>query len=355
VAWDWWNAVNLTGVKFKTGFNTETFKYFIDFAAANNIQYVNLDEGWSDQADLLKVTTKLDMPEIIRYAKEKKVGLFLWCIWHTLDKQLPQAMDQFEKWGIAGLKVDFMDRDDQEVVNFYERLAVEAAKRKILINYHGAMKPTGLERTYPNVINREAVRGLEYNKFNSEGTTPEHAATIPFIRMVAGPMDYTPGAMTNANQRTFKSINDRPMSQGTRTQQLAMYVVYYAPLQMMADAPTAYEQEPEVLKFLSTVPTTWDQTVPLESKVSDYTAIARRKGDTWYVGALTDWTARSTQLDFSFLGEGTYTLEFFADGANAARVGNDYVKETRKITKADKLPIHMAPGGGWVGIITPAR
>jgi alpha-glucosidase len=264
-------------------------------------------------------------------------------------------MDQFQKWGIAGLKVDFMDRDDQEVVNFYERLAVEAAKRKILINYHGAMKPTGLERTYPNVINREAVRGLEYNKFNPEGTTPEHAATIPFIRMVAGPMDYTPGAMNNANQRNFKSINDRPMSQGTRSQQLAMYVVYYAPLQMMADAPTAYEREPEVLQFLSTVPTTWDQTVPLESRVADYTAIARRKGNTWYVGALTDWTERSIQLDFSFLGEGSYTLTFFADGPNASRVGNDYIKGSKQITKADKLSIHMAPGGGWVGIITPAR
>jgi alpha-glucosidase len=355
VAWDWWNAVNLTGVHFKTGFNTQTFKYFIDFAAANNIQYVNLDEGWSDQADLLKITTKLDMPEIIRYAKEKNVGLFLWCIWHTLDKQMPQAMEQFQKWGIAGLKVDFMDRDDQEVVNFYERLATEAAKRKILINYHGAMKPTGLERTYPNVINREAVRGLEYNKFNPEGTTPEHAATIAFIRMIAGPMDYTPGAMQNANQRTFKSVNDRPMSQGTRSQQLAMYVVYYAPLQMMADAPTAYEREPEVLKFLSAVPTTWDQTVPLESKVSDYTAIARRKGDTWYVGALTDWTARNIQLDFSFLGEGTYNLDFFADGPNADRVGNDYVKQTRKVTKGDKLTVNMAPGGGWVGVISPAK
>lgn len=355
VAWDWWSAVNLSGVPFKTGFNTETFKYFIDFAAANGIEYVNLDEGWSDQADLLKVATKLDMPEIIRYAKEKKVGLFLWCIWHTLDKQMPEALAQFEKWGIAGLKVDFMDRDDQEVVNFYERLASEAAKRKILINYHGAMKPTGLERTYPNVINREAVRGLEYNKFNPEGTSPEHAVRIPFIRMVAGPMDYTPGAMTNASKRTFRSVNDQPMSQGTRCQQLAMYVVYYAPLQMMADAPTAYQREPEVLNFLSKVPTTWDETIPLESKAGEYVTIARRKGNDWYVGAMTNWTPRSINLDLSFLKEGNYTIDIFADGPNANRNGTDYTKTTRTITAKDKLTLEMAPGGGWVARISPVK
>lgn len=233
------------GVDFKTGFNTETYKYFIDFAAKNNIEYVNLDEGWSDQFDLMKITDKLDMPEVIRYAKEKKVGLILWCVWYTLDRQMIAAMDQFEKWGISGIKVDFMDRDDQVVVEFQERLLREAAKRKMLVNYHGAYHPNGMERTYPNYINTEGVKGLEWNKFDTAGVGPDHDVTIPFIRMFAGAMDYTPGAMSNFNKTDWKQIFDRPMSQGTRCHQLAMYTVYYAPLQMLADAPTAYEKEPE--------------------------------------------------------------------------------------------------------------
>jgi len=355
VAWDWWSSLNLTSVPFKTGFNTDTYKYFIDFAAANGIEYVNLDEGWSDQFDLMKITDKLDMPEVIRYAKSKNVGLILWCVWHTLDKQMIPALDQFAKWGIAGVKVDFMDRDDQVVVNFYENLLKEAAKRRMLVNYHGAYKPTGLERTYPNNINREGVRGLEYNKFNTEGTTPKHAVSIPFIRMVAGAMDYTPGAMNSANQADFRSINDRPMSQGTRCQQLAMFTVFYAPLQMLADAPTAYQREPEVLKFIAGVPTVWDHTVPLDGKVAEYVAIARRKGDTWYVGAMTSWTPRTIQLKMDFLGSGNYTAEIFSDGPNAHRVGTDYVRTVKQVKAGDEISVEMAPGGGWTARITPVK
>jgi alpha-glucosidase len=354
VSWDWWSALNLTGVDFKTGFNTQTYKYFIDFAAANGLEYVNLDEGWSDQFDLLKVTTELDLPEVIRYAKQKNVGLILWCVWHTLDKQLIPAMEQFQKWGIAGLKVDFMDRDDQDVINYYERVAAEAAKRKMLVNFHGASKPTGLERTYPNVINRESVLGLEYNKFSNK-CTPEHDVHIPFIRMMAGPMDYTPGAMFNANKNDFRIINDRPMSQGTRCHQLAMFVAYYAPLQMLADAPTAYEQEPDILNFLKAVPTTWDETRPLDGKIGEYLAIARRKGTIWYIGAMTGWTGRSLKTDLSFLGNGTYTLEYFTDGPNAHRIGNDYKKLTRTVTSKDVLDINLASGGGWAARITPVK
>jgi alpha-glucosidase len=355
VAWDWWNSLNLTGVPFKTGFNTDTYKYFIDFASANGIEYVNLDEGWSDQFDLLKVTDKLDMTEVIRYAKSKNVGLILWCVWHTLDKQMQPALDQFAKWGIAGVKVDFMDRDDQVVVNFYERLLREAAKRKMLVNYHGAYKPTGLEKAYPNNINREGVRGLEWNKFSAEGTTPEHAVSIPFIRMVAGPMDYTPGAMNSANKTDFRTVNDRPMSQGTRCQQLAMFAVYYAPLQMLADAPTAYQREPEVLKFLSGIPTVWDQTVAIDGKVAEYVALARRKGNAWYVGAMTDWTPRTLKLKFDFLGAGTYTAEIFSDGPNAERVGSDYTRTTRQVKAGDEITVEMAAGGGWAARITPVK
>jgi len=350
VAWDWWNSNNLTGVNFKTGFNTDTYKYFIDFAAKNGIKYVNIDEGWSDQTNLLKVAEKLDMPEVVRYAKEKNVGLFLWCIWHELDEQMTEAMDQFQKWGIAGVKVDFMDRDDQEVVNFYEKCAFEAAKRKILVNFHGAMKPTGLERTYPNIVNREAVQGLEYNKF-TEKCTPEHAATVPFIRMVAGPMDYTPGAMQNYNKTDFRMVFDRPGSQGTRCQQLAMFVLYYAPLEMMADAPTAYEKEPEILKFCAQTPTVWDETVALDGKISDFAVIARRKGDKWYIGGLTDWTPRNLNVDLSFLPAGNFEAEIFSDGSNAERVGNDYKRTVKTVSNKDKLPFEMAAGGGFAVVL----
>jgi len=349
VAWDWWCANNLTGVPFKTGFNTETYKYYIDFAARNGIEYVNLDEGWSDQFDLLKVTDKLDMNEIVRYAKEKKVGLILWCVWHTLDRQMIPALDQFARWGIAGLKVDFMDRDDQVVVNFYERLLQESAKRRMLVNYHGAYKPTGLQRTYPNQINRESVKGLEWNKFHPQGASPEHAVSLPFIRMVTGGMDYTPGAMTNANKANWRQVFEQPVSQGTRAHQLAMFVVYHAPLQMLSDAPTAYEREPNVLRFLAGVPVTWDETVPLDGKVADFVAIARRKDNTWYLGAMTDWTPRELKLKLDFLPEGTFELELFRDGLNADRVGSDFVREVRTVKKGDVITVPMAPGGGWVG------
>jgi alpha-glucosidase len=357
VAWDWWAANNLTGVAFKTGFNTDTYKYFIDFAAANEIEYINMDEGWSDQFDLLKLNDGnikigtnegggLDMPFLFKYAKEKNVGIILWCVWHTLDRQMTEALDQFEKWGVKGLKVDFMDRDDQTIVNFYERLGREAAKRKMLVNFHGAYKPTGLERTYPNVINREAVLGLEYNKFSSK-CTPENLAHIPYIRMLAGPMDYTPGGLTNANEKDFRIVNERPMTMGTRCQQLALYTILYAPLEMMADAPTAYEKEPLILKYIAGMPTVWDQTIPIAGKVGDYAVLARRKGSDWFVAGISDWTGRSIDLNFNFLGSGSYTAEIFTDGPNSNRIGNDYIRTVRQIKKDDTLSVQMLNGGGF--------
>lgn len=352
VAWDWWNALNLSGVPFVTGFNTETYKYFIDFAAANGIEYVNLDEGWSDQFDLMKVTDKLDMQELIQYAKNKHVGIILWCVWRTLDRQMIEALDQFEKWGISGLKVDFMDRDDQVVVEFHERLLKEAARHKMLVNYHGAYHPTGMSRTYPNNINVEGVRGLEWDKFNPEGTSPDHDVTIPFIRMFAGAMDYTPGAMGNYNKQDWKQIFDRPVSQGTRCHQLGMYVVYFAPLQMLADAPTAYEKEPELLQYLSQVPTTWDHTIPLEGKVGEFVSIARQKGTSWYIGSMTNWDARKIDIMLDFLEEGkTYEALMFIDGPNAARVGSDYVIDKKTVRKGDKITVNMAQGGGFAAKI----
>lgn len=355
VAWDWWNAMNLTGVPFETGFNTETYKYFIDFAAANGIEYVNIDDGWSDWFDLMKVTDKLDIQEVTRYAKSKNVGIFLWCVWHTIDKQMTEALDQFQKWGIAGIKVDFMDRDDQIVVNFHERLLKEAAKRRLLVNYHGAYHPTGMSRTYPNNINVEGVKGLEWNKFHEDGITPPHDVTIPFIRMFAGSMDYTPGAMQNYNKAEWKQIMERPMSQGTRCHQLAMFIVYYGALQMLSDAPTAYEKEPEYLKFLSSIPTVWDETFPLDSKIGNYVSVARRKGQDWYVGGMTDWMPREMTVTFDFLDAGKmYDAHIVRDGANANRVGNDFAMSHQSIKKGDAVKIKMAAGGGFAIKLTPS-
>ncbi len=352
VAWDWWNNIGLTGVDFRAGINTESYKYFIDFAAENGIEYVNLDEGWSDQFDLMKLSDQINLKEIIDYGHKKGVGVFLWCIHYPLDEKLQEAMSLFKELGVRGLKIDFMDRDDQVMVNYYHRVASAAAKHQLLINFHGAYKPAGLHRKYPNVINREAVRGLEFNKFDPKGTTPELAVTIPFIRMIAGPMDYTPGAMTNAQKDNFGVSFNRPMSMGTRAQQLAMFVVYEAPLQMLADAPTAYQAEPEILEFLKKVPTVWDDTVALDGKVGDYVVIARKSGNAWYVGGMTDWKPRTLEVDFSFLGTGKYQAQIFQDGINADRIGNDYTQLAKTVCSHSKQKFKLAPGGGFVILLT---
>ncbi|MBN2589540.1 MAG: glycoside hydrolase family 97 protein [Sedimentisphaerales bacterium] len=350
VAWDWWNANNIYGVDFKSGVNTETYKYYIDFASKYGIEYIILDEGWYVLGDLMDVVDDMDVEELFRYAKTKNVKIIPWVIWKTLDDQLPQAMEQFAKWGAAGLKVDFMQRDDQWMVNYYYRIAEETAKHKMLVDFHGAHKPAGLQREYPNFITNEGVQGLEHTKW-SANETPEHNVTLPFIRMVAGPMDYTPGAMVNAQQNNFYDAFERPMSQGTRCHQLAMYVVYESPLQMLCDSPSNYLKEPECMEFLSKVPTVWDQTKVLDARVGDYVIVARKNGDQWYIGAMTDWTARELTIDFSFLPSGSHTMTLYRDGVNADRYASDYKKETVKIEAGDKFQIKLAPGGGWAAII----
>jgi alpha-glucosidase len=350
VAWDWWNDLNLFGVDFESGINTRTYKYYVDFAAKYGIEYIILDEGWSDPADLLKTHPAIDMPELLAYAREKNVGLILWCVWLTLDRQLQEALDLFERWGARGIKVDFMDRDDQKVVNFYKKVAVEAAKRKLVVDFHGAFKPTGLRREYPNVLIREGVLGLEYSKW-SKSVTPQHDLLIPFIRMLAGPMDFTPGAMRNATEKNFQPVFSEPMSQGTRCHQLAMYVVYESPLQMLSDSPSAYMREPEIMDFLGKVPTVWDDTRALEAKVGDYVVVARKSGEEWYVGAMTDWTPRELEIDFGFLGTGEYKAEAYADGTNAARYASDYTKTCLSVKAGDRLKVRLAPGGGWAARI----
>ena len=354
VAWDWWNYNNIYGVDFQAGVNTETYKYYIDFASDHGLEYVILDEGWYKLGDLFDVVPEIDMPQLLTYAEEKNVGIILWVIWKTLDDQLEEAMDLFEKWGVKGLKVDFMQRDDQWMVNYYHKIAREAARRKMLVDFHGAYKPSGLRRTYPNVMTREGLKGLEHSKW-SENANPEHNVTIPYIRMLAGPMDYTPGAMMNAQKENFHPVFYKPMSMGTRTHQIAMYVIYESPLQMLSDNPSNYLREKESLGFISQVPVVWDETIALQGKVGDYIVLARRTGKDWYIGAMTDWDQRSLNVKLSFLPEGNYEMNLFRDGPNANRTANDYVMETISVSPDDVIKINMAKGGGWVAKITKNR
>lgn len=354
IAWDWWNANNIYGVDFRAGVNTETYKYYIDFAADYGLEYIIIDEGWYELGDLLKIVPEIDMDELTSYAKEKGVGIILWVVWKTLDDQLEVALDKFQSWGIKGIKVDFMDKDDQWMVNYYHKIARESAKRELLVDFHGSYKPAGIRRKYPNVLTREGVNGGEQYKWSMR-QTPEHNLITPFSRMVAGPMDYTPGAMNNAQKKDYKPIFDTPMSMGTRCHQLGMYVVYESPLQMLCDNPSNYRREEECMEFLSAVPAVWDETKVLDAKISDYIVVARRTGAEWYVGSMTDWDARDLEFDLSFLDHGEYKMTLYRDGVNADRNAIDFKKEVKTVDKSSKLKIHLAPGGGWVARIVPLK
>jgi len=350
VAWDWWNNWNITHVDFRAGINTPTYKYYIDFAAANKIRYIVMDEGWSVSNDLLKIVPEINLKEIIDYGKQKGVDVILWATWLDVTRQMKEAFPLYSKMGIKGFKIDFFDRDDQVVVASTYEIAKNAAENHLMVDYHGIYKPTGLQRTYPNVIGYEGVKGLENYKWATEDQ-PRYAVSIPYIRMMAGPMDYTPGAMRNAIKENYRPLNAAPMSQGTRCNQLAMYVIYEAPLQILADNPTIYMKEQESTDFITSVPQTFDETVALDGKVGEYAAIARKKGETWFVGAMTNWTPRELILDFSFLDAGSYQAVIYKDGVNADREATDYKKEVIKISSSDKLNIKFAPGGGWVARI----
>jgi len=347
VAWDWWNATNIRGVDFKAGVNTKTYKHYIDFAAEYGLDYIILDEGWSNTEDLFDVNPDIDLEEITSYAESKDVGVILWMVWKALDDQTDKAMDWFQELGVKGLKIDFMQRDDQWMVNYYKRIADKAAEHQLLVDYHGSYKPTGMRRAYPNVITREGVKGMENNKWSAL-PNPEYDVTVPFIRMFAGPIDYTPGAMHNAQEANFCSRFTRPMSLGTRVHQMAMYVIFESPLQMLSDSPSNYREEKECTEFISGVPVEWDDTKVLEGEIGEYVAVARKKGNVWYLGAMTDWNERDLELDLSFLDSGDYAVEIFRDGINADRHAEDYKKETQTVNASDDLSIHMAPGGGWV-------
>jgi alpha-glucosidase len=352
VAWDWWNYNNITGVDFRAGVNTETYKYYIDFAAKYGIEYIVLDEGWyalKPTPDVTKVVPEINMKELVDYANSKNVGIILWVSWLTLDKQLKPALDLYQNWGVKGIKVDFMQRDDQLMVNYYEKVALQAAIHKLMVDFHGAYKPTGMQRKYPNQITREGIYGLENAKWDVQKKIgPEHNVTVPFVRFFAGPADYTPGAMRNANAAEWSPIFNAPMSLGTRCHQLAMYVVYESPLQMLADSPTNYYKEAECTEFISKVPSVWDETVYLDAKVGDYIAVARQaaNGD-WFAGAMTDWTERKLEIKCDFLSSGTYEMTVFQDGINADRNANDYKKIVKMVQKGDVLNLNLVSGGGW--------
>ncbi len=355
VAWDWWNDWNIYGVDFRAGVNNETYKYYIDFAASQGIEYVILDEGWAvnKQADLMQIIPEIDIQQLVDYGKSKNVGIILWAGYWAVNRDMENVCKTYSEMGVKGFKVDFMDRDDQAMVEFYYRCAETAAKYKLMVDYHGAYKPTGLHRTYPNVINFEGVHGLEQLKWSPPSVDMvTYDVTMPYIRMLAGPMDYTQGAMRNATRDNYRPINTEPMSQGTRCRQLAEYVVFDSPFNMLCDNPSNYLNELECTKFIAEIPTVWDQTRSIDGKIGEYIVLARQKDGVWYVGGMTNWDKRDVTVDLSFLGEGDFELEIFRDGVNADRAARDYKHETVRVPANKKLAATLMPGGGFAAKIS---
>ncbi len=347
----WWVGHYPYPVSFPAGENMATLRHYIDFSSQRHLEYVLFDDGWSTHEDITHAVEGISIPDLVAYGREEGVRVLLWMPWKAVDKQLNEAFPLYEQWGVAGVKVDFMNRDDQEMVNFYDRVVKKAAQNHLLVDFHGAFKPTGLRRTYPNLITREAVMGLEYSLW-SDRATPEHDVTIPFTRMLAGPLDYAPGAFRNATRADFKPRGDEAISQGTRAHQLALYVVFENPLGMVWGYPESYQNQPGI-DFLEVVPTTWDETRVLDGAVAEHIAIARRKGNVWYLGAITNWDQREMGLPLDFLGAGEYQAKILADGPDANTVATSLKFSTTSVRATDKLRIHLASGGGAAAIFTP--
>ncbi|MBR3828874.1 MAG: glycoside hydrolase family 97 protein [Bacteroidales bacterium] len=354
VAWEWWNCFNISGVDFPAGVNNDTYKHYIDFASKYGIEYVILDEGWAvnGEADLFKVVPEIDLPMLVQYGRERGVGIILWAGYYAFERDMKRVCEHYSQMGVKGFKIDFMDRDDQLVVDFYRRAAEMCAKYKLLVDFHGAFKPAGFTRTYPNVLNFEGVFGLEQMKWAP--TTVDqmrYDCEIPFIRQAAGQMDYTQGAMLNGGKWNYHPCWMEPMSQGTRCHQLALYIVLESPLNMLCDSPTHYEREPDYTRFVASIPTVWDETRVLQGEVGEYIVTARRKGDTWYIGGITNWTERDVEIDVKQLTDSPVNVELYTDGVNAHRKGSDYKLSTFNY-QLSTLKIHLAPGGGFVARIT---
>ncbi len=351
-AWHWWNGTIAKGVSFKAGMNDATLRHYVDFASANHLEYLQIDEGWyfnqKNQVDITRCTSGVDIDSLSRYAATRNVRLLLWLNWKHLDSQIDSAFPLYRSWGIAGVKVDFMDRDDQLMVNFYQKVVEQAAQHQLLVNFHGAFKPDGSQRTWPNLITREAVLGLEWSR-TGRRCDPTHEVTLPFTRMLAGPMDFTPGAFHNAGREQFAARQAEPMAQGTRARQLAMYVVYESPLQMLVDYPEAYRGQTG-FEFLQRVPTVWDESRVLQGEVGEYIVVARRNGRDWYVGSMSDWNARTLTIALSFLPPGEYQAEIHSDGAEP----NNVQVRGMHVTRSTQISARLASGGGHVIRIWPA-
>lgn len=347
VAWDWWNHWQIWGVDFRAGINFETYKYIIDFASKYGIEYIIMDEGWArNTRDPFNSNPDINLPELIKYGKSKNVDIILWLTWLTTEKNF-SLFEKFADWGIAGVKIDFMDRSDQWMVNFYERVAKEAAKHKLMVDFHGSFKPAGLERRYPNVISYEGVRGLE----QAGGCRPDNSIYLPFIRNAVGPMDFTPGSMFSAQPNDNRSTFSNAMGSGTRAYQMALYVVFESAIQMLSDTPTRYMQEHECTEYIASVPVTWDETKVLDAKVGEYVVVARRKADKWFVGAITNQNGRELEIKLDFLKDGQHKLTAFADGINADRQAMDYKKTTSDVNSQSTLKLKLVQNGGWCGVI----
>lgn len=371
-AWDrWWSGDYLPDAEFKVGMNQETMKYFIDFAADMGWEYQLVDWTWygppfhpdkgnrfkNPDADLTKMIPEVDIPELVKYAGEKGVKIIVWLEWMAVDNQMDEAFALYEKWGVAGVKIDFMARDDQYVVNFYQRCVKKAAEHHLLVDFHGAYKPTGWSRTYPNVITREGILGNEYTKWSNR-VTPDHCLTIPFTRGSLGEMDFTPGGFRQTNAQSFRVVGGStpgPFVMGTRCYQLAMLVVYESALQVLCDSPYNYRSSPAGLDFLKVVPTTWDDTKVINGKVGDYITVARRSGSDWYIGSMTDWTNRTLEIPLGFLDEGEYKAEIWSDAYEANDYPDRLMKGNKTVTSEDVLNAVMAPGGGHVVVLRPVN
>ena len=351
VAWDWWNDWNLRGVDFLAGINTATYRYYIDFAARYGLPYVVLDEGWYDSSrgDLMHPIAAIDLPALIGYGRQKGVGIVLWTVFNVLDEHLQEACAKYAAMGVKGFKVDFLDRNDQTAVEMAERIADVCARHRLILDYHGFYTPTGLDVTYPNILNYEAVFGMEECRWAKKTTDmPLYDVTFPFIRGMAGPVDFTPGAMRNGTRSNWTECYEKPVSMGTRCHQAACYVVHRSPFTMLCDAPTSYEQEPDYTRFIASVPDVWDEARVLQGEMGKYIVVARRKGTTWYVAGQTNWDARDVTLALDFLGSGSWQATLLTDGINANHNAEDYRFTHAKLTPADRLPLSMASGGGFV-------
>jgi alpha-glucosidase len=350
-AWNWWSGDGTTGPGVRGGMDNATMKYYIDFAGASGFEYMLIDAGWSAPNDVTRSIPRIDIPELVRYAAAKNVKVWIWLHWTSVDRQMNEAFPIYEKWGVAGVKIDFMDSNDQRMVSFYHRVAKYAAEHHLMIDYHGAYPPTGMQRTWPNVLTHEGVLGEEYNKFSGL-PDPDHNVMIPFTRGLAGPMDYTPGGFDQQTRADFVTRNNDPMVMGTRAHQLALYVLLESPLQMVSDRPSAYTGEP-AFDFIKAVPTDWDETRVVLGEVGKYIAIARRHGKEWYVGAISDWSARKLELPLSFLGAGTYTAETYADAPDASTAPKHTTIGKKRVERGGTLTLDLARGGGFAAIFRP--